>query len=212
MCFSAEASFTAAGVLAVIGTVLVKKFHKDKKVLLSLIPFFFAMQQLSEGVLWIALTRNLYPNSWSLLTQVVYQFIAYIFWPIWIPLAFRYAEKQSWRKSILNILLILGSLSILKIGLTLASEGIVTPKIVQHSITYGESPQLFKLLYAIIVLVPFFISSLPNAGIVGLIIGITFFVASYFYAYAFASVWCFFAAVVSVSLFFLLKRKEKKIL
>ncbi len=212
MCFSAEASFTTAGILAIIGTVLVKKFQEDKKILLSFIPLFFALQQFSEGILWVALTHDLYPNSWSLLAQGIYQFITYIFWPIWIPLAFRYAEKHSWRKSVLNILLILGSLSILKLSLTLLSQGIVTPKIVQHSITYGESPDLFKLLYAIIVLVPFFISSLPNAGIVGLIIGITFFVASYFYAYAFASVWCFFAAVVSVSLFLLLKRKKKKIL
>jgi len=53
MCFSATASFSAGAVLLGLGTLTVKSAHRRRKMVLAAIPLLFAIQQLSEGVIWL---------------------------------------------------------------------------------------------------------------------------------------------------------------
>ena len=55
MCFSAAASFTAGAVLTGIGVATLRKVEHPTYYLFASIPLLFAVQQFSEGVLWLTL-------------------------------------------------------------------------------------------------------------------------------------------------------------
>ena len=59
MCFSANASFGAGVVLTIIGVAAIKKVQHPSQILFASIPLLFAVQQISEGILWITLLRLL---------------------------------------------------------------------------------------------------------------------------------------------------------
>ena len=52
MCFSAGASFSAGVVLSVIGVATIRIVKHPSQLLFACIPIIFAVQQISEGVLW----------------------------------------------------------------------------------------------------------------------------------------------------------------
>src|SRR5690242_9093334 len=58
MCFSVGASFTASGILAVIGGFALVRAPKYYRALAA-IPLLFALQQFAEGVVWMTLTHPL---------------------------------------------------------------------------------------------------------------------------------------------------------
>jgi hypothetical protein len=54
MCFSATASFGAAVVLGTIGIVAMSKAGTKPQRLLAAIPLIFAVQQVTEGLIWLS--------------------------------------------------------------------------------------------------------------------------------------------------------------
>lgn len=210
MCFSAEVSFTTAALLAIEGIVCVRRFHK-KALLLSLIPLFFALQQFSEGMIWVAFNENLYPNSTSHFFQTLYLFFAYAFWPVWIPLAFLFVETSANKRMAITLVFFGGLLIFLYDTIHLFFLDETQAQIIGSSINYGSPTRLIlELYYTAIVLAPFFISSIPRMQWYGIFTGIAFLISHYFYTQTFTSVWCFFAAALSLGLIFILKSLEVK--
>jgi hypothetical protein len=60
-------------------------------------------------------------------------------------------------------------------------------------------------LYPLVVLAPNFISSIKNMWIFGVLIVLGYFLAEYYYSITFISVWCFFAAIVSLFIYKIIK-------
>jgi len=207
MCFSTEASFSASAVLGAMGCVMIKNCSTRSQLLLASIPFLFAIQQLSEGLLWMQLgDQNQSPHT-LLNAQRVFLSFAFLIWPIWIPLSLGIIEKVSWRKWLIFVDLACGiALSLVNLSFALQQE--VSVKIINHSIQYfGHIPPQ-TLIYPAIVLVPCFISSLKNMWMFGVLVGAGYLVAQYFYETTFVSVWCFFAAIVSLFIYKILKDNQ----
>ena len=53
MCFSATASFSAGAVLLGLGALTLKSARRPRELLYAAIPLLFAIQQLSESVIWL---------------------------------------------------------------------------------------------------------------------------------------------------------------
>src|SRR5262249_47260870 len=85
MCVSAEASFTIGAALLPAGVYCtwVSLRRKPAAVALATVPFFFSLQQISEGVAWLGLERD-DPDltRWGWLG---FLFFALAFWPFWAP-------------------------------------------------------------------------------------------------------------------------------
>ncbi len=62
MCFSATASFSAGAFLLGLGTLTLKSARRPRELPFAAIPLLFAIQQLSEGVIWLTF-RYEAPNS-----------------------------------------------------------------------------------------------------------------------------------------------------
>lgn len=206
MCFSAGASFSAAGVLSVIGLLTVKKVHDKRLYPLSLIPLFFALQQFSEGIVWLAL-GNCISTAFILPASYFFIGIACITWPIYISIATLAYEKQIIRKRLLYIPFL--------IGLSLAAYAVfhlvyyeIQAQIIACHIFYSVKDTAFSyyftIPYLLATILPFFISSIKKMWILGLVFLISFIVSFFVYTTWLTSIWCFFAAIISMLLYWVI--------
>lgn len=198
MCFSAPASFTASALLTVMGAALVTRV-KDKKWLpLALIPWFFAMQQASEGFVWLK-------GSEGVGAKNIFLFFAYVFWPIWISFSLYLAEENHVRKQLLSFCLgmglVVGCALMIVIPHTSAVEYSNSIQYIQ-SVPWDMYSTLALLFYSGATLLPFFLSSIPRMWGVGLIISLAGIAVYTLNRFCFVSLWCFWAALLSMSLFF----------
>ena len=100
MCLSAPASFTVSAVLVALGTVLVCRVKTKVWLPLALIPWFFALQQCAEGVVWMYAPVDL-QSPVAVWAKSFFLFFAYVFWPVWLPFSIWLVEKEAQRKLIL---------------------------------------------------------------------------------------------------------------
>jgi hypothetical protein len=220
MCFSAEASFTASAALLPAGIYCVHAALKKGAGLvpLALIPFAFGAQQLSEGFVWIGLG-----SQDPILTRkaaLFFLFFAIPFWPFWIPFSLALVERQKRPKWALAGLALLSFVWVwVSYPLLVEPERWLTTRQVHHSIRYDiETLPAFSVaplaawqaLYFAEICLPFLVGRrgrsewyhLVGGGAVAL-----FFLIAYFaFSYAFTSVWCFFAAILSLYLCFVFYR------
>lgn len=197
MCFSAEASFTAAILLGTAGALTLKRSNSIPQYFLAAIPLLFAFQQFSEGLIWLHLKKNFGSHELFINAERSFLTFAFLVWPIWIPLTFVLLEKVVWRKSLLFINLYFGlALSIL--NFTYAFREDINVQIINYSLQYlGHIPSQ-EFIYPLIVIFPLFLSSLKKVWLYGLLVMTSFVVADYLYTVTLASVWCFFSAIVSL--------------
>ena len=210
MCFSAEVSFVAAAALLITGSAMIKNFVSRNYFCVTLIPLLFGLQQFSEGVLWTHLNSGSPPNIFSYLAERAYLFFAFFIWPVWIPLSLATIEKINWRRNLLYFILACG-VTLSLTNLYFAFHSAVNVNIIQHSLQYQGTlpPQTF--LYPSTVVLPIFISSVRNVWIFGALISVAYALTAYLYEETFVSVWCFFAAIVSLILYKVLRDDQQVI-
>lgn len=201
MCFSASASFAASGLTAVAGVAAFTGARQPAYRLLAGMPLFFALQQLAEGVLWLAAGGRVDP-SWQAPAAFAFLLAARVLWPAWVPLMVRAVEEDPGRRSVLSVLLALGVLEGLLGGYALVAFP-VTADIVGHHVRYGiEAPVLFRVpvdaLYYLVTVPPLLLSGHRMLRVIGVAMLAALIVSRLLYQDYAVSVWCFFAACISV--------------
>ena len=216
MCFSATASFGASAVLGTIGIITVAKAKTKSQQVFAVIPLIFAVQQLSEGLLWLSLKNNDLATWQSMLTYMFLVF-AMAVWPFWIPFSIWLLEKDSKRKKIIKNFVWIGAGVAVGVGFVLFSYPVkvITPfcftcpdsstSAVYNHLHYEFTiPPLvknlivaFSVLYIGATIITPFLSGIKKMKWLGLV-----FLASYLFAVTLyngfvISVWCFFAALLS---------------
>src|SRR5579872_2221743 len=211
MCFSPTASFVTSGALALVGTLCVRSAKKKSLLPFASIPLIFAMQQAAEGVVWVT-----YPWPVSYFFAVLFICFA-LSWPLWIPYSLWSLETKKFQKQLFWYDMLAGGIFALGAFAMVARYGIEVA-IVNHSIAYGSTqayedlPQyggwFLWLWYRLTVVVPSFISSVKEIRVLGLLLIISDAVAYFFWHQTFTSVWCFFAAGISVWVWYVLKKMD----
>jgi hypothetical protein len=218
MCFSAEASFTSAVLLAIVGYATVTETARKDLKALAVIPWLFALQQFTEGVLWVTLAKGGDPAWIQEIFKWIYLFFAIIFWPIWMPIATITAEKFLVRRKMMALSLIAGVIFASAQLITLfLPETTVTINIVGKSLQYMPSFEFPEIIYRFLqacyifaAIGPFFFSSLRLMWLYGVVNAATFAVAHTLYTRTFSSVWCFYAAIVSALLFIIIRSNKSE--
>ena len=215
MCFSAGASFAGSVVISTIGIATILKVHKPSQIVFACIPLFFGFQQFIEGCLWYSMQHPEYSQYENIFTTT-FLIMAQIFWPVMIPLAVLHMEKNKKKKRLLWVFLSLGiTISIFYIYCLL--NYMVTPQISGYHIHYIEnSPKTLTfiafLLYLITSITPLFISSIKRTHLLGILMSLSCLITILFFTQYLTSVWCFFAALISAVIFWILRdsRREYK--
>jgi hypothetical protein len=217
MCFSAEASLGAAVALLPAGAYCVETaWRKNRAYLpLALAPVLFGLQQLCEMGVWVGLGRG--SEEVTRRASLAFLLFALVVWPVWVPLAAAAVEPRGWKRRAFVALAAGGVLFGLAYYLPLAADrghGL-SPAVVGHSIRYDFSVVpvtrsaewwVWPLLYAAAVVLPLLTSRDRHLRPLGVAVAAGAAGAYLLFEHAFASVWCFFAAILALYLSYVLYR------
>lgn len=204
MCFSASASFGAGIVLSAISIASIKKAKQPSQVLFASIPLIFAVQQFTEGFLWLSLTNPGY-SSLQQASTYIFLFFAQVVWPFWVPFSLLMLTEKEKRRSIEKILVLIGGIVSLYLAYCLLSfkvEAQVTGYHIAYGQDYPAGLSLYGgLLYVMATIFPPFFSPIKRMWMLGAAILISYIITNVFYTDYIVSVWCFFASVISAAVF-----------
>ena len=207
MCFSMEASFAATAVMSGVGVLSLNKASGQEKFLAAL-PFLFAVQQLGEGILWTQ-----FETPGTLLYYVgMYLFLAFAFviWPTWFSLSVYLLEKDDVRKKWLFWGLMMSCLWSLGAFYFFLTKQ-VTPLIECGRIVYLIDVTPWANLYYLSTLwVPFYLTTTPRLWLLSTLGILSYIVTWLFFTKALISVWCFFAAILSGVVYYVVGQNENK--
>ncbi|MDD5093781.1 MAG: hypothetical protein PHV74_05300 [Dehalococcoidia bacterium] len=209
MCFSAPSSFIASGALAASGIAIARIPKEKSEIPLSLCPLIFAAHQFIEGILWLNYDGVL-PGEYRLAAVYAFVFIAFAFWPIYVPFSAYLMEQGKTRRMFILICQFIG----LYVGITFLSSMIHNPidaHVAHHSFAYQiTTPNKFLAPYCIAVTLPFLISSNKRLAVFGLGLTLSCAIAAYMAtSTTFPSIWCFFASILSLSLYLYFRYSPK---
>lgn len=198
MCFSATASLAAGTFLAGVGVVTLRMVRHRSELAYAAIPLLFAIQQLTEGVVWLTFDPAL--ERLNMAAAMLYSLFLHVLWPIYVPVAAWLLERTATRRKALGAVVAVG----LSVGLyllaTLVGDGIVARPIGQH-IEY-DAPHLYipavMALYLAATTLSLLLSSHGRVRLFGALAFASSVLAYMAYDRWFISVWCFFAALLSV--------------
>ena len=189
---------------------------------LALTPFFFGVQQFVEGLEWTGLDQGRVEPLTSL-AGLGFLFFAYCFWMIWIPWSAWSISRSTdsrglqWR---LRWVAILATL----IGVGFYLPVLLNPPALQpavhsngrllydisnlHSILHNfvNTEPIGELVYWGFIVIPLLVVSDRAVKLFGALIFVSIFLTWLTYSATFNSVWCFYCAVLSIVVLWIVNR------
>lgn len=219
MCFSATASFTATAVLVPTGMISVYRAAKadQRYVAIGALPLLFGIQQLFEGVVWIAGERA----APGLVNQasLAYMFFSWLAWPVWVPMSTYFLEADRRRPLFLVLSILGGMLGATQYVPYFLHRGWLTTAFLPNAISYNATELLdFVIgrhatyaLYLLAIIAPLFLSSNRDARIFGVLVTAVLIVTYLFFQYAYISVFCAGGAIMSLYLVAAIGRQRRRV-
>ncbi|MDJ0921557.1 MAG: hypothetical protein QNI84_10545 [Henriciella sp.] len=228
MCFSATASFAAAGLTGAVGVAAIVRAPSNRHLPFAAIPIVFAIQQAIEGLVWLRLESGTPLES----LPSVFAFIAEALWPLLIPITILLIEPERYRRYILGGLIALGALFFLGFSV-FALNGLYVAEIegdcIQYSVCVQWSPSYsvypfsssyeFRLSglswliipYAMTTIGAVLLSSFRHVRWFGYATGVGLLTASLIERAALVSVWCFFAALSAILILVAIEGERRRL-
>jgi hypothetical protein len=209
MCFSATVSFIAGVSLSAIGVATVKKTQRKAEIPFAMIPLLFGIQQIVEGMLWLSFRFD--APLLNVTMTYLFTLFSHVLWPIYVPFAIGFMESIAWRKRVLSMFQITG----IAVGLYLLYFIVRFPLTSEvhenmvYVLPYVKEHPVLEFYLAATCIAPMF-SSHKIVNIFGVLALLLFMLAYWFYTVAFFSVWCFFAAILSVIIYLHVKIGKKR--
>jgi len=174
---------------------------------IAAVPLLFGLHQIAEGFVWIDPT--------NIAAVRTFAYVAYCFWPIYVPAALYYAEKQrNFEKSESDRLqmkrIVQCTQMAIPVGLLLLIC-VMAEEPLQVSLENGHARyhtcqigmpnaviQTARAIYGISIVAAAIYSSVKYAWLVGVATGMSFLFTIVMYEAEFESTWCYFSALSSV--------------
>lgn len=207
MCFSATSSFIASGVIGAIGIATLRHVREPRALLFAAVPMLFAVHQFTEGWVWLGLEGHIGKVGFD---HVAFLFMLYAqgILPLLMPAAVALMEPPGWRRTA-----ILGLTGIGALVCAWDVTGLVfLPSrcfVEQYSIAYRNpmtGNMWISYLYILATCGALLLSTHRVVRWYGVLNVIALTIAEIVKEYAFASVWCFYAAIMSVMIYWQFKR------
>lgn len=191
-----------------VGALMLRRTARSAEIPYAAIPLLFGLQQLIEGGLWLT-----FLNEQAHLNQILthlYALFSHVLWPIFVPIAVLLLEPVKWRRAALQALAVGGAVAGLYLLYFWAVDPTTSKVVGQHLIYY--SPHFYiapiLVLYVLSTCASSLVSSHPAVRWFGAASVASYAGASAFYSAWFISVWCFFAAVVSGTVWLYFRRSR----
>ena len=212
MCFSAEASFAGGVIISAIGVATIRKVHNPSQLIFASIPLFFGIQQFAEGLVWMTIPNPDFANVLKIATYV-FLIMADFLWPVMIPLAVLFMEENKKKKRVLQVFFFAGLTLSMYYAFCLLFYN-VYPQISGYHIQYKtDFPKALSMpafiMYLIVTITPLFVSSIKRAHLLGALMFLSCLVTAIFFRQYLTSVWCFFAALISGVIYWILRDSKR---
>ncbi|MDB5702996.1 MAG: hypothetical protein JWN66_112 [Sphingomonas bacterium] len=207
MCFSATSSFIASGVIASIGVATLRHVREPRALLFGSVPALFALHQFTEGWVWLGLDGRIGPLA---LDHVAFLFTLYAkgILPLLMPAAVALMEPAGWRRKAILGLTGVGALVCAwdVYGLVFFPSQVLVEQnsIAYHNVVTGNL--WISGLYVLATCGALLLSTHRVVQAYGVLNVIVLTIADIIKEYAFASVWCFYAAIMSVMIYWQFRR------
>jgi hypothetical protein len=209
MCFSATANFVGSGVLGAIGVVTLTEVKHRREVLFAAVPCLFALHQFTEGFVWLGLD-HLLPANVAHDAGAAFILYAQGLLPFLLPLSVLLLEPTvRCRRRMLSFAILGGALTLYTLWALIAAPLEVYLR--NQSIVY-RSPftdsVVVAVLYVIATCGALLFSGYRHLVILGVlnIVGLT--AVMLLKSYAFTSLWCAYAAAVSMIIYFFFRQSR----
>ena len=179
----------------------------------------FGLQQISEGIVWTGIHHH--DADLVRTSSLFYLFFALAFWPFWIPFCVTFMEDRPKVKYFLTAITVFGlAFGAVLFGPLVVSGGAgLRADVIHHSLFYNlrDLPPfnraarfLWQGVYIALMFCPFVIGS-PDRRftLFGILLAAATVISHFVFWYAFVSVWCFFAAFLSLQLCYIFYRLEQ---
>lgn len=211
MCFSATANFAGSAVLGTIGVATLAEVKHRRAFLFGAMPLLFAIHQFIEGFVWLGLD-NVLPAYVAHDAGAAFVLYAQGLLPFLLPLSVYLIEptKRKQKRMLWFVLLGGGLMLYLLWGLTAYPLQVYAHG---HSIVYFNpvtTTTAVAVLYVMatcgaLLLSGFrYLIALGVANVIGLL------TVMIVMRYAFTSIWCAYAAVISVLIYFHFRRRRHR--
>jgi hypothetical protein len=196
-------NFTLSGAIMLVGILTLMKVSEPKEVVFATLPLFFGLHQFTQGFVWLGMEHLISPRALEM-AEMAYAFYAKGFLLFWVPLAIWLIEPSAVRKRLAGALTVLGGL-LAAYSLWALSAAPIHVYVLNHTLVYDTPKTEYFWLgvgYVVTTIGALILSSSIAIRLFGWLnfIGLT--AVWLIRPYAFTSLWCFYAAVVSVLLYF----------
>ncbi len=207
MCFSATSSFVASAVIGSIGVATLRHVREPRALLFASVPMLFALHQFTEGLVWLGLDGQIGALA---LDHLAFLFTLYAqgILPLLMPAAVALMEPPGWRRGAILGLTGVGALVCIwdVYGLVFFPSQILVE---QNSIAY-RNPLTgnfwISCLYILATCGALLLSTHRVVRAYGALNVVVLTIVEIVKEYAFASVWCFYAAIMSVMIYWQFRR------
>jgi hypothetical protein len=211
MCFSTTASFASFTLLTAVGVAGIKYVKKPSQKFFAAIPFLFAIQQFIEGFVWIGILNN---TPWKSVPIHLFIFFAQVVWAFWVPYSILKMETQAKRIRIIKGCLWIGIFLAVYISYCLIfydSTAFISDYHVNYKLYFPHQYYpILGLLYLLPIILPPLTSSIAEIRLIGVLLLISFIITKLLFNDEVISVWCFFAALISSIVFWVLKNHARE--
>jgi hypothetical protein len=200
VCFSPEADAIVGGIVIVVGVDALRHTTAPKHLALASLPVVFGVHQVTEAFVWWGLQGNV-SHTVERVALWLYLVIALVALPAFVPLAVGLIEPLAFRRRIIGVLWALGLVVAAVLAAALVREPIgasIDGRHIAHSIEGMRTGGPIITLYVIATCGALLACSYRDIAVLGAVNLAAVPLLLWLTSGGFVSLWCFWAALVSV--------------
>ena len=209
MCFSPDADVVVGGIVVAIGIDALRHVQEPKQIVLASLPLLFGLHQVDEAFVWLGLQGHV-SESIERVGIWIYMFFALAALPMLVPIAVFAVERSATRRRVIGAFSALGIAVGVSLGVALF-RGSVNAVIEGHHVAYDVSAlsqgRELTALYVVAACGALVFCSYRDLAALGLMNLVAVPVLMWMTVSGFISLWCFWAAIVSVVIDFHLRKR-----
>lgn len=198
MCIAASVNFAASACIAAVGVLTLSRVSQPRTTLFATIPLLFALHQFAEGFVWLGADGVIRPDAEG---HLVFLFILYAqgILPLLMPFAVLLMEPPGKRRVIVAVLTLLGGAECAYVMYALVQYP-STAIVEHHSLAYrnpGTETFWVAGVYIVVTCGALIASTHKVVRWFGLLNLVGVIATLVMARWAFTSIWCLYAAIVS---------------
>jgi hypothetical protein len=212
VCFSPGADVVVGGIAVAVGVDALRHVREPRQILLASLPLLFGLHQIDEAVVWWGLQGQV-SDSFERVSIWIYVVFALVAIPMLVPAAVFAVEPSADRRRVIKAFAVLGVAVGVSLGIALfrgSVDAVIDGRHIAYNVSALGSGRELTALYVVAACGALIASSYRDLAALGMLNLVAVPVLMWTTVNGFISVWCFWAALVSVLIDVHLRRSHAR--